>query len=176
VQKRLDEIEVEVDRLVRLATKTGNIDAIADLCTKLETEREELRAKLSFVPPAIDWERLRAMAEERVLEIRGAFEASDEHRRAALRGLLAGRRLRVGPDPVREFRVDGLLEVVIETTPRPGEHPRTGGLCGSGGGDFSLAPQSTRSARWPLNLRGISGVQAMRSTRSSGHEAAHPNT
>ena len=56
---------------------------------------------------------------KRVLEIRGALAATDGHRRAALRALLAGRRLRVGPDPDRGFRVAGLLEVVLETTPPP---------------------------------------------------------
>jgi hypothetical protein len=117
IQKRLDEIEDKVENLVRLAAKTGNIDAAARHYAELEAEREELRAKLAFVPPAIDWDLLRAMAEERVLEIRWAFEASDEHRRAALRGLLAGRRLQVGPHRERLFRVDGLREVGLERPP-----------------------------------------------------------
>jgi len=40
--------------------------------------------------------------------------------RAALRSLLGDRRLQVGPDPERGFRVDGLLEVEIESGSRPG--------------------------------------------------------
>jgi hypothetical protein len=145
VQKRLNEIEDQVENLVRLAAKTGNIDAAAKHYAELEAEREELRAKLAFAPPPIDWDCLRAMAEERVLEIRGAFEASDEHRRAALRGLLAGRRLQVGPHPERGFRVDGLLEVALERPPA-----RV-----SGRGDRVVA--GGRSVRLPT--RGITRLQ-----------------
>jgi hypothetical protein len=111
----------------------------------------------AFVPPAIAWDRLRAMAEERVVEIRGAFEAGDEHRRAALRGLLAGRRLQVGPHPERGFRVDGLLEVALERPPARvsgrGDRVVAGGVTHfktappSGGGD-ACSRSVMRGARY----------------------------
>jgi hypothetical protein len=100
-QKRLEEIEEELANLARSAPKTGNIDAAADQYAELEQERAHLKAKLVTVAPVIDWKALRAVAEVRVIELRGALEAGDEHRRMALRGLLAGRRLQVSRDPER---------------------------------------------------------------------------
>jgi hypothetical protein len=98
----------------------------------LRSIAHRLNAKLAAAPPAHRLGSSPCGGRGRVLEIRGAFAGNDSHRRTALRALLCGRRLQVAPDPDRGFRVDGLLEVVLETNPPPQEG-RGGGLWGSGG-------------------------------------------
>jgi len=51
---------------------------------------------------------------ERVEEMRSAFEGEPEAARDALRALLRTRRLRVGPDPDRGFRVEGVFVLPLE--------------------------------------------------------------
>lgn len=56
-------------------------------------------------------DQLRKMARAGIVEIKTALEGHDDQRRAALRSLLRGRFLQVGPDPERLFRVTGELQV-----------------------------------------------------------------
>jgi hypothetical protein len=63
----------------------------------------------------LDLETLRPCIVERVQEMRSAFEGEPESAREALRTLLGTRPLRVGPDPDRGFRVEGLFILPLET-------------------------------------------------------------
>jgi hypothetical protein len=63
----------------------------ADLFAELEAERESLHAQLGAVPPtSIDAEALRAMAEQRVLELRRALDLSPDRGRSLFLSLLGG--------------------------------------------------------------------------------------
>ncbi len=75
-----------------------------------------MRPAAFAAPIGLDRETLRALVEPRVLEMRSAFLGSPEHARAGFRALLGGRRMRVGPDPERRFRVEGVFELALETT------------------------------------------------------------
>jgi hypothetical protein len=64
----------------------------------------------------VDLDQLRPVIEARVREMRAAFEGSPDDCRAAFRALLGGRRMRVFPDQEHRFRVEGMLELALETT------------------------------------------------------------
>jgi hypothetical protein len=126
-RKRLAQIEKELANLVRLAACTGEVEEVAASISGLERERARIRAALAAKPAIPSMDRLRAIAEARVREIRGALEGHEEERRAALRALLAGDRLRVGPDPERGYRVDGMLAVGATVPPSWGHRDVAGG-------------------------------------------------
>jgi site-specific DNA recombinase len=102
---RLAEIERELANLVRFAAKTGKTEEATELYAELDAERARIRERLASAAPMIDPERLCRVGEKRVIEIRGALGWSPEHRRRVLRELLGGRRLAIGSDPDRGFRV-----------------------------------------------------------------------
>src|SRR5271167_5099293 len=72
--------------------------------------------------------------ERRAVEtrVRGLLETVDrgdpDQSRTALRLLLGGRRLRVGADAERGFRVDGLLEIEVEIDATAAQDPDPGRL------------------------------------------------
>jgi hypothetical protein len=55
------------------------------------------------------------------------FEGAPERARAALSGLLAGRRMRVGPDPERGFRVEGVFHWPLDLEARAARAPQATG-------------------------------------------------
>jgi len=118
---RLREIDRELANLARYVAKTGKVDAAAAQYAELDAERARLLDYLTELP-VFDPGEIRRAAEVRVLALRQALEHGPESR-AALRSLLANRRLRVGPDPERGFRVEGLLEVELETRTARGGAP-----------------------------------------------------
>jgi DNA invertase Pin-like site-specific DNA recombinase len=111
---RLAEIEDELATLRRMASKTARRGHAMALLSELEAERAQLLAGPAVVAPAVDLEAFRPAAEAAVLEIRAGLEASDGDRRLAIRALLGGRRLRVGPDPELGFRFEGVLELALQ--------------------------------------------------------------
>jgi DNA invertase Pin-like site-specific DNA recombinase len=121
VRARLREIDKELANLARFVAKTGKVDAAAAHYAELDAERNRLLDRLTE-PPVFDPEEIRRAAEARVLVLREALAHGPESR-AALRALLGNRRLQVGPDPERGFRVDGLLEVEIEAGNGRGSRP-----------------------------------------------------
>lgn len=88
----------------------------------------------------IDEAVLRTTVEERVGDLRSAFTGAPEEARAAFTALLGDRPMRVGPDPVRGFRVEGILELRLEVR-APGPHGRTGGLASVVAGGRPLRPR-----------------------------------
>jgi hypothetical protein len=108
---RLEEIDEELATLRRVAERTGHAERVADLLAELLAERAALTAQAPRAPLDLDVETLRPLVEARVRDLRGAFEAEPEHGRAALRALLAGRRMRVGADAELGFRVEGVFEI-----------------------------------------------------------------
>ena len=135
LRARLEKIEGELGNLARFAAKTGRVDEAADLFAELEAERESLRAQLGAVPPtSIDAEALRALAEERVLELRRALDLSPDRGRSLFLSLLGDRRMRVGADPEHGFRVEGVFDLGLDAGPaRVREGLRAGPAFGSGG-------------------------------------------
>jgi|SRR5208337_1223740 len=113
-RKRLNEIDAELTNLARFAARTGRVDEAVDLFGELEQERGELVARPEAGGADVDLEALRPWIVERVAEMRSAFETEPENAREALRILLGPRRLRVGPDPDRGFRVEGLFVLPLE--------------------------------------------------------------
>jgi hypothetical protein len=118
VAERLDDLApVDVDegswrsrtkspRCARVAARSSRASQVARIIAELERERSSLTKPLGPLGP-IDPDVLRAVVTARVLEMRQAFEGSDEERRAAFRVLLANRRMRISADHERSFRVEG---------------------------------------------------------------------
>jgi DNA invertase Pin-like site-specific DNA recombinase len=120
-RERIHEIDKELANLARYVAKTGKVDAGAAHYAELDAERTRLLDRLTELP-VFDPDEIRRAAEARFLALREALEHGPESR-AALRSLLRNRRLRVGPDPDRGFRVEGLLEVELETRTARGGAP-----------------------------------------------------
>jgi hypothetical protein len=111
VRKRLDEIEVETDRAARLAVKAGEIEMASKILAELDDERRDLEAQLRTSGIHVDLDALRARAEAKVADFAGLFADAETHGRAALRALLDGRRMRVGPHAAKGFQVEGVFSV-----------------------------------------------------------------
>ena len=130
-RRRLRELDTEVRNLIDLAARVGALDEAAARIRELQREREILSARLSSTAVP-DPEELRRPLERALADLGSALRASPDQAREALRQLLAGRRLRVGPDCQRSFRVEGLLRLEMRMPPdSPSEGIRYGG---SGGG------------------------------------------
>lgn len=107
---------------------------------RLRQRRGERDRLLTFLAeagaPAFDVEAQRPIVEARVLEVREVLLGAPDQRRPALAALLGpGGRLRVGPDAVRGFRVEGACHVALDT--RQAREPEALRACraiGSGGG------------------------------------------
>ena len=82
----------------------------------------------------MDLDQLRPVIKARVVEMRAAFEGSPDDCRAAFRVLLGDRKMRVFPDAERRFRVEGMLELALETADARAGEPRASAFPGSGGG------------------------------------------
>lgn len=95
---------------------------------------ERDRAQLAESEIKVDRAALRALIIDTVREINEALAGDVERARGVLRALLGDRRLRVGPDPERGFRMDGMLELTLEGQPARGSRRRAGRVGGSGGG------------------------------------------
>ena len=123
-----------------------------DLFAELEQERGEILARLEAGGADVDLDALRPWIVERVEEMRSAFETEPGDAREALRILLGTRRLRVGPDPTRGFRVEGLFVLPQEMRAPCG--PWTARACDSvvAGGRFGRTEPrrcpSLRTSRW----------------------------
>ena len=113
-RERLAEVETQIEHLVRLAAQLGHLDAHGRVLGELERERQELRQRLLRSSPALDLEALRDPIEKTLNDLGAWLTGTPEQGRAALRALLGDRRLRVGPDTERGFRIDGELEVTLE--------------------------------------------------------------
>jgi hypothetical protein len=82
---------------------------------------------------AIDRDLLQSVVTARVLEMRQAFEGSDEDRWGAFRVLGDGR-MRVSADPECQFRVERLFELPLEEGDSRPWARRESPIRGSGGG------------------------------------------
>lgn len=115
VRARLAEIDEELATLRRVASRSGRPRELARVVAELEAERASVTGRADRPTRAgIAPDLLRAVIEARVLEMRAAFHASAEDQRAAFRGLLGDRRMRVGADPERGFRVEGVFSLALE--------------------------------------------------------------
>jgi hypothetical protein len=114
------------------------------LLAELEAERREiLRPAATFAPMGLDRAALRRLIEPRVVEMRSAFLGSPERARSAFRALLGDRRMRVGPDPERRFRVEGIFELALETgDARALQEHRASAITGSGGASYECRLRS----------------------------------
>ena len=131
-RRRLRELDTEVRNLIDLAARVGDLDEAAARIRELQRERETLRRRLRRSEPQIDVDELRAPIERAVRDLGAWLTGTPEQGRAALAALLGDRRLRVGPDAERGFRVEGLLRLEMRMPPDlPSEGIRYGG---SGGG------------------------------------------
>ncbi len=116
---RLAEIDAELENLVGLVGKLGDLDAYARVIERLRDEKREIENRLhaDVTPIEASPQRLRQLVTERVLDLRKTFEGESQGIRAALQELLRGRRLRVSPDAERGFRVEGLFEWLLQARP-----------------------------------------------------------
>ncbi len=114
---RLEEIESEFENLVRLAAKLGDLKAYEHVITELREEQRAIEQRLrnGATPIELSPRRLEQLVKERVLDLRSAFDGEPEGVRSALRALLGDTRMRVGPDPERDFRVEGVFHWSFQT-------------------------------------------------------------
>ncbi len=105
------------EKAVRLAAKLGNLKAYEHVITELREEQRAIEQRLrnGATPIELSPRRLMELVKERVLDLRSAFDGEPEGVRAALRALLGDTRMRVGPDPERDFRVEGVFHWSFET-------------------------------------------------------------
>ncbi|HBZ70559.1 MAG TPA: hypothetical protein DEP35_12860 [Deltaproteobacteria bacterium] len=114
--ERLKEINVELATIRRVAARSGRRQELSRGPAELEAERAHLsRSPSGGAGPALAPEVLRAAIEARVREVRSAFEVSLQDRREAFRALLGNRRMRLGPDRERGFRVEGVFSLDLES-------------------------------------------------------------
>jgi DNA invertase Pin-like site-specific DNA recombinase len=134
-QMRLREIEVEIQNAIRLAARLGNVEEVSRFIGDLEQERDAIRPKLSVEPIVVDLDAMKPVIEERVSDLHATLSAEPEKGRAALLALLGDRRIKVSADAELDFRVEGVLELSLETKaaqPPPGNRAtRIGGSGGS---------------------------------------------
>jgi hypothetical protein len=104
---RLAEVGREIERLVDLAARVEGIEEIAARLEVLRRERQALGSAIRAAEVEVDVETLRPEIERRLGDLGTALSASPAEGRRALRELLRGERLRVGPDAERGFRVAG---------------------------------------------------------------------
>ncbi|HTF32183.1 MAG TPA: recombinase family protein [Myxococcota bacterium] len=147
VDEGVSEIETEISTLRRVAARSSRPSEVARIIAELERERASLSKPPGAFGP-IDQDVLRAVVTARVIEMRQAFEGSDEERRAAFRVLLADRRMRISADPEQRFRVEGVFELPLdEGDSRSWSVNRESPIQGSGG---ALRP---RRAGHPARVR-----------------------
>jgi hypothetical protein len=133
-RRRLRELDTEVRNLIDLAARVGDLDEAAARIRELQRERETLRRRLRRSEPQIDVDELRAPIERAVRDLGAWLTGTPKQGRAALAALLGDRRLRVGPDAERGFRIDGELELALELrTARDPQDLRAVRFGGSGG-------------------------------------------
>ena len=108
-QKRLDEIDHEIENLIRRAAKLGGLGAYERVLDELTTERPRVEAKLVTAPPNVDLGALRGQINEVVGDLRELLAGAPEDGRRALAQLFGERRLRVRPDPERGFALEGFV-------------------------------------------------------------------
>jgi site-specific DNA recombinase len=126
---RLVSIESELDNLVEQIGKLGHLDAYSRAIAKLESEKSEIDQRLLSAPTPIEFspKRLRQLVTDRVMDLQETFAGDPTGIRNAMKELLRGRRMTVGPDPERGFRVEGLFEWPLQMqAARP--HKETGRL------------------------------------------------
>ncbi len=103
-QKRLDEIEGEINNLIELAARLGDTERVATEIQERERQRSELHERIRALPPEVEPEVLRRRIEAAVSDMRGLLA---ENGRGALRQLFGDERLRVSPDAVRGVAIEG---------------------------------------------------------------------
>jgi hypothetical protein len=132
-RKRLSEIQAQLYRAARLAVKTGGIEAASRIIGELDAERAKIECRLASDSPAPDMNTLRQVIEDRCQEMATAFEASPAEGRAAMLTLLGDRRIQVGADEERGFRVDGIFELSLMHEPPRSNHASEGACVVAGG-------------------------------------------
>lgn len=123
VAERLAALDDELATVRRLAERTGQTRAAARMTAALEDERRRLQHPRSTIQ--VDADLLREIATARALEMREALAGAPSEMRDALRALLRDRRIRVYPDAEKRFRIEGILELALEST-TPGSLAETG--------------------------------------------------
>ena len=114
---RINEIEAELDNLVGQIGKLGHLEAFSRAIDRLELEKIEINDRIRSEPTRIEYspKRIRKLVTDRVDDLKTTFAGDPTGIRDALKELLRGRRMSVGPDPERGFRVEGLFEWPLET-------------------------------------------------------------
>jgi len=121
---RLAQIERELENLVRLAAKLGDLDAHTVVLEELRQERDEILRRLRAAPasPLIDFDpdSLRSAVEASVEDLRRPLAGPPDKMRTALRALMGDRRMVVWQDSEKGYRVEGVTGLALEKkTPRP---------------------------------------------------------
>lgn len=133
-QRRLAEIEEEIERVARLAARVGNVDAVARVIADLEAERKVIAERRRLAPIEIDDAQLRRRAERWASDARATLAGSPKECRSGFEALLGGRRMSVLADPEQRFRVEGIFDVPWMNEGPSESFDNRGAISGSGGG------------------------------------------
>jgi len=102
-QRRLAQIEAEIERAVELGVRTGGLDAVLRKLDALKAEQAEIQSRLARAAAPIPTLRdLQPLIEAQVNDFRDALEADTEVMRRAMRALLGESRIAVREDPLHE--------------------------------------------------------------------------
>lgn len=115
------EIDSELENLIGLVAKLSDLDAYARVIQQLREEKREIEERLrsQVTPVELSPQRLRERVTERLTNLRSVFEGEPQGMRDALQELLRRRRLKVGPDPERDFSRRGPSRVDPPNASRP---------------------------------------------------------
>jgi hypothetical protein len=125
---RAAEVTREIERLVALAARVDGVEELAGRLEALKREREALAAALRAAAVDVDVAALRPVLERRLADLATALSGRHpDLARRALRELLRGDRLSIGPDPERGFRVEGTAWLSVGLESRTARDPQDPG-------------------------------------------------
>lgn len=118
---RLDEIDGELENLVRQVAKLGEVEGFDRVLAELRAERTAITRRMvrPTTVPDLSASEIREAAERGVCSLRDSLSAAPEIARRALRALLGDQRIRVVRSLTERYRLEGIFRLGLDLT----EHP-----------------------------------------------------
>jgi site-specific DNA recombinase len=121
IRARLDQVDGELENLVRKVAQLGDLPAFDSTLDALKTERAHLVRRLAVDEdvPDLSLNEIRAAVERGASGFRDSISSTPEVARRALRALLGNERIRIVRDRVQGYRMEGVFRLGLETTGHP---------------------------------------------------------